>query len=112
MAGGARQGGNGLLSERARLQWDTYVAARKAHATPFGDRDELHRFLIGIHLRREQLTAPELRDLLAGATDEAAERDALGTFVEDGLALLASYERLTAADEEAYVDGAQGGFQV
>lgn len=101
-----------MLSERARLQWDTYVAARKSHATPFGDRDELHRFLIGVHLRGEQLTARELRDLLDIATDEAAERDALLTFVEDGLALLVSYERLTAAEDEAYVDGVQGGFQV
>lgn len=101
-----------MLSERARLQWDTYVAAKQAQTTPFGDRDELHRFLIGVYLRGEQFTAPEMKDLLDKATADVAERDALGTFVEDGLALLASYERLTAAEDEAYFDGAQGGFQV
>lgn len=101
-----------MLSERARLQWDTYVAAKKAQATPFGDRDELHRFLIGVHLRGEQFTAPELGELLGKVTADVAERDALATFVEDGLALLASFERLTSAEDEAYVDGAQDGFQV
>lgn len=101
-----------MLSERTRLQWDTYVAARRAQATPFGDRDELHRFLVGVHLRGELLTAPELRDLLDKVTADAAERDALGTFVENGLALLVSYEGLLAAEDEAYNEGAQGGFQV
>ena len=101
-----------MLSERARLQWDTYVAAKQAQATPFGHRDELHRFLIGIHLRGELLTAPELRELLDSATADATERDALADFIEAGLALLASYERIMAAEDEAYADGAEGGFQV
>lgn len=101
-----------MLSERARLQWDTYVAARKAHATPFGDRDELHRFVIGITLRGELLTTSELGDLLDKATTDPAERDALAAFIEDGLALLASYERLVEAEEAAYSDGVHGGYQV
>lgn len=88
-----------MLSERSRLQWDTYVAARKAQAAPCGDRDELHRFMIGVHLRGEQLTAPELGDLLDAAGADAAERDAVSTFVENGMALLQSYDRLVDADE-------------
>lgn len=105
--------GTGLLSERTRLQWNTYLAAKKAQATPFGDRDELHRFVIGVHLRGELLTAAALRDLLDQATGDGAERDALASFVEDGLALLASYERLVAAeagdDDEG---GVHGGFMI
>lgn len=101
-----------MLSQRARLQWDTYVAARQAQATPFGHRDELHRFLIGIHLRGEQVTAAELGELLDGATADAAERDALGALVDNGLALLVSYERQVAAEDASYVEDVHGGFQV
>jgi len=99
-----------VLSERSNLQWDTYMAARRAHATPFGNRDELHRFLIGVHLRGEQLTAPEMGELLDRAGADAAERDAIGTFVEDGLALLASYERIVAFEDGAYADS-DGAFE-
>ena len=102
----------GVLSDRARLQWDAYVAARRAQLVPFGDRDELHRFLIGIHLRGEVFTEGELAVLVDRATGDASERDALVSFVEGGLALLESYERLTAAEDEAYVDGAEGGYQI
>lgn len=101
-----------MLSDRSRLQWDTYLAARQAQATPFGHRDELHRFLIGVHLRGEQLAVAELRELLAKAGTDGPERDALHAFVEDGLALLASYERIVAVEDEADVDGVEGGFQV
>lgn len=86
------------------------MAAREAQATPFGHRDELHRFLIGINLRDEQLTAPELRDLLEAVP--APERDALAGFIEDGLALLASYDRLVAAEDAAYGEGVHDGYQV
>lgn len=109
---GSGREGTGLLSERARLQWDAYVAAKQAQTTPFGDRDELHRFLIGIHLRGEQLTTGELGELLDQATGEATERVALETLVDDGLALLTSYERIMAAEDAAYDDAAQGGSQV
>lgn len=101
-----------MLSERSRLQWDTYLAARQAQSTPFGHRDELHRFLIGVHLRGEQVAVTELRDLPDKAGADGPDRDALHAFVEDGLALLASYERLIAAEDEAYADGVEGGFQV
>lgn len=99
-----------MLSERSKLQWDTYPAAHRALATPFGDRDELHPFIIGAHLRGEQLTAPELGELLDKGGADAAERDAVASLVENGLALLASYERIVAFEDGAHGDG-DGGFE-
>lgn len=96
-----------MLSERSRRQWAAYLAAREAQATPFGDRDELHRFLVGVHRRGEELTAPELRDLLEQSGADPAERDTLAAVVEDGLSLLASYERLVAAEGPAAAGGAR-----
>lgn len=93
-----------MLSERSKLQWDTYLAARRAQATPFGDRDELHRFVIGVHLRGEQATVAEMGELIDKASPDTTERDAIGSFVEDGLALLASYERIVSFEDGAYVD--------
>lgn len=93
-----------MLSERSRLQWETYLAARRSQATPFGDRDELPRFLVGVHVRGEQLTVPELGELLDKAGSVVAERDAIPSFVEDGLALLGSYARIVAYEDGAYAD--------
>ncbi|MGI8685059.1 MAG: hypothetical protein ACR2MO_08245 [Acidimicrobiales bacterium] len=100
-----------MLSDRSRLQWDTFLAARRAHATPFGDRDELHRFIIGVHLRGEQVTAPDMGELLDKAGAGVSERETVGSFVENGLALLASYERIVAFEDGAYADS-DGVFEV
>ena len=93
-----------MLSERSRLQWDTYLAARRAQTTPFGDRDELHRFVIGVHLRGEQMTAPEPGELLDEGGAGAAERDSMGSVVEIGLALPSSYARIVAFADGAHAD--------
>ena len=101
-----------MISERSRAQWVSYVAARLAESTPFGDRDELHRFLVGIHLRGEQLTAPELRELLDLVSADAVERDTLTEFIEGGLALLQSYDRLVDGEDSAYSNQVDGGFHI
>lgn len=101
-----------MVSERSRLQWETCVAARQARTTTFSDRDELHRFLVGIHIRGEQLIAPELGHMLEATGADDAERDTLAAFVEDGLALPLAYDNLMEAEDEAYSDGVHGGYQI
>ncbi len=101
-----------MLSERARHQWTAYAEARAAAAAPFGDRDELHRFLVGIHLRGELLPAPELRALLDEAGLEGSERDEAVTLIDFGLALLAFYDRLVENEDGAYVDAEDHGFRI
>lgn len=101
-----------MLSERSRVQWDAYAAARTAQATPFGHRDELHRFLVGVHLRGETPTAQELRELLGKVTADDAERDGLTDFVEQSLALLQFYDRLVDGEDEHYTDRVEGGFEL
>ena len=101
-----------MLSERSKVQWDAYVAARSAQTTPFGHRDELHRFLVGVHLRGEPLTAQELRALLDRVTGDDAERDALAAFVEQSLALLRFYDQLVEGEDDNYSDRAEGGFEL
>ena len=97
-----------MLSERSKAEWDAYVAARSAQTTPFGHRDELHRFLAGIHLRGESLTAGELGQLLDQVTDDDAERDSLTDFVEQGLALLQYYDHLVSGENGHGSDGVEG----
>lgn len=95
-----------MLSERLRRQWDAYLTARAAGPTAFAARDELHRFLAGVHRRGEDLTAAELGELLDAAGAGAADRDALARAVESGLALLTAYDRGADAEEPAHADGA------
>lgn len=101
-----------MLSERTKLQWGTYVAARQARITPFGDRDELQRFLVGLHLRGEELTLPELHALLDQVGLDSAERESLIELVEAGLELLEAYDEIVAAEDAAYDDPEQGGFRI
>lgn len=101
-----------MLSERARHQWTAYVRARSAEVAPFGDRDELHRFLIGIHLRGEDVAAPELRPLLDEAGLAGEERQDVMTLIESGLALLAAYDRLVEGEDGAYEDSDDHGFRI
>lgn len=102
-----------MLSERARQQWAAFALARTADTAPFGDRDELHRFLIGIHMRGEPLAAAELSALLDDVDLSAGERQELVSFVEWGLALLAAYDRVVEAEDEAYQECTDiGGIEV
>ena len=101
-----------MLSERARHQWTAFAMARLAATAAFGDRDELHRFLVGLHLRGELLSAAELAGLLDEAGLTGADRDDLVTLIESGLALLTSYDRMRGAEERAYAEEEEehGGF--
>ncbi|MGH9282703.1 MAG: hypothetical protein ACRD0S_07170 [Acidimicrobiales bacterium] len=101
-----------MLSERARHQWSAYVSARTADLSPFGNRDELHRFLAGIHLRGEVLAAAELKTLLDEAGVEGQEREDLVGLVEAGLALLQAYDRIVDAEDQAYEDVDEAGFRI
>ena len=102
-----------MLSERARHQWTAFATARQAHTTPFGERDELHRFLVGIHLRGEVLAAAELGALLDEAGVEGREREDLATVVEAGLALLSAYDRQVEYEEQTYEEAQDhGGFRI
>ncbi len=69
-----------MLSECSKLQWDTDLAARRAHATPFGDRDDLRRFVTRVHLRGGQATVAETVDLLYKASPDTAYADNDGVF--------------------------------
>lgn len=100
-----------MLSERSRQQWTTYAQARAAEGSPFGDRDELHRFLIGVHLRGEALAAGELKGLLDEAGAEGQDREDLVALVESGLALLEFYERLVEAEDANYEDADEAGWR-
>lgn len=101
-----------MLSDRARHQWRAYTEARAAAAAPFGDRDELHRFLVGMHLRGELLPAAELRGLLDEAGIDGRERDEIVTLIESGLALLDLYDRLVENEDGAYQDAEDHGFRI
>jgi hypothetical protein len=101
-----------MLSDRARHQWTAFATARKADTAPFGRRDELNRFLVGVHLRGEQLTAAELSDLLDEAGVEGQDREELVSLVETGLGLLAFYERQLEVEERGYEDPEGAGFRI
>lgn len=90
------------------MHWDAYVAARSAQTTPFGDRDELHRFIVGVHLSGEPLTAQDLRELLDRVAGDDAERDALATFIEQSLALLTFYDQRPGDDDDYDSDQMEG----
>lgn len=101
-----------MLSDRARYQWTAYATARRADTAPFGVGDELNRFLVGIHLRGEQITAAELGDLIDEAGVEGKDREELVTLVETGLGLLSFYERQLQVEERGYEDPEGAGFRI
>ncbi|MDP9389742.1 MAG: hypothetical protein M3Q48_17955 [Actinomycetota bacterium] len=102
-----------MLSERSRSQWDTFVRARASDTAPVLERDELHRFLVGVHLRGEELTAHELKELLDGTDLGDEDRLALTSFVSSALGLLTSYDAILEEDQRAYEDDpADDGFEL
>lgn len=101
-----------MLSERAHQQWTAYAQARAADVSPFGHRDELYRFLVGIHLRGEVLAAAELKELLDEAGVDGQEREELVALVESGLALLEAYDRVVEAEDGAYEDADEAGWRI
>ncbi|MGH9179584.1 MAG: hypothetical protein ACRD0N_13645 [Acidimicrobiales bacterium] len=101
-----------MLSERARQQWTSYAHARSADLSPFGDRDELHRFLVGLHLRGEVLAAGDLKGLLDEAGVAGQEREELVALVESGLALLEAYDRVVEAEDSNYDDADEAGWRI
>lgn len=101
-----------MLSDRARHQWAAYATARKAATAPFGHRDELNRFLVGLHLRGEQLTAAELSDLIDAAGVHGQDREELVSAVETGLELLAFHQRQLEVEERGYDDPEGAGLRI
>lgn len=102
-----------MLSERSRSQWETFVRARRTGTATVLERDELHRFLVGVHVRGEELTAHELKELLDGTDLDDDDRVALTTFVSSGLGLLVSYDAIVEEDQRAYEDDfADDGFEM
>jgi len=102
-----------MVSDRCRLQWGAYAQARGHDTAVFQARDELHRFLVGLHLRGEVLSAADLGSLLDEAGVDAAERDELVERIHWGLALLDSY-RARVEEEQAEYDEVReyGGFEI
>ena len=102
-----------MVSDRARQLWSAYVRARGTGTAPFCERDELHRFLVGLHLRSEVLSAAGLASLLDEAGVEGDERQALVEGIESGLALLDAYVRQVGMEDGAYEDVETfGGFEI
>lgn len=90
-----------MLSERSRSHWETFVRARGSGSAPVLERDELYRFLVGVHLRGEEVTAHELKELLDSADLGDDDRLALTAFVSSALELLASYDAILDEDRRA-----------
>lgn len=103
-----------MLSDRAREQWAAYVQARGSDTALFDERDELHRFMVGLHVRGEPLSAADLASLLdAAGLAEGDERDGIVSRIEAGLALLDSYERHLNVEHEVYGEVERyGGFEI
>ena len=102
-----------MLSDRARLQWDSYVQARGDDKGPFRARDELNRFLVGVRMRGEPVSAADLAALMDEAGVQGAERDELVTRVEWGLSLLDAHAHQLDLEDSAYTEVHQyGGFEI
>lgn len=102
-----------MVSDRAREQWRAYVRARDRDTALFDERDELHRFVVGLHLRTEMLSTADLGSLLDEAGLDAGEREAVTDGIESGLSLLAAYDQLVRQEDEAYSDvDRHGGFEI
>jgi hypothetical protein len=93
-----------MSSQWARLEWDAYVQTRGHDNGPFRANDELNRFLVGVKIRGELLSAAELAALLDEAGVQGAERDDLVARIEWGLSLLDAYTRQRDLADEAYAE--------
>lgn len=91
-----------MVSDRARQQWGAFVKVRGADTALFRERDELHRFLVGLQLRGEPLSAADLGALLDEADVDGDAREQLVERIEWGLALLHAYGNQVRLDEDAY----------
>lgn len=87
------------LSIWTRQDWDLFAAAIGRDDKVLA-RAGLHRFLIGIALREEQLNAHELGQLLDLTDLDVDARTRLADEIEFALGLLAAYDRLVGADED------------
>lgn len=95
-----------MISERSRTEWEGFARARASAAAPFLDSDRLFRFLVGLHLRGEELTAHELKELLDGTGLGEGERRDLTAFVEAALGMLAAYDAVLGEDRPGHGSGA------
>lgn len=102
-----------MSSEWARLEWDAYVQTRGHDDGPFRADDELNRFLVGIKIRGELVSAAEMAALMDQAGVRGAERDDLVTRIEWGLSLLDAYTGQVDMADAAYAEVQEcGGFEI
>lgn len=88
-----------MLSERSQVQWHQLTAGEDGRVAAL-DREALAPWLVGIHLRGEELSAHDLRGLLDELDLPDDERDGLVAYVEAALGLLATYDVALAFDDE------------
>ncbi|MEO6121675.1 MAG: hypothetical protein ABIW46_09530 [Acidimicrobiales bacterium] len=90
-----------MLSERSRAEWQALVGGPSGAAALL-DRHVMAAFLVGVHVRGEEVAAHELADLVDRSALPTDEREGLIGYVESAFHLLEAYDRSVQRDEDFY----------
>lgn len=88
-----------MLSQRSQDEWRALVGGPDG-ASVLLEREALNPFLVGVHLRGEEVVANDLARLLDGAAVPDDERDGLAAYVEAALHLLDIYDQSMQDDDD------------